>query len=306
VPRRLILIIVALLISAGTFLLIQQWVRGSLGRQPSGTAAHAPAKPVIHVLVAKTDLSQGKQLTAESVRWQTWPSDEPPDFYLVQGKWRIEDVVGAVSRANLSAGEPLTAAELARPGERGALAATLTPGDRAITVNVTPSTGMAGFVVPGDRVDLILTMTMHSNEKDSIPHHVSETVLRDIRVVGLDQTLAEDPKVDKKGERKDASPPRTATLEVTPKQAEMVEVAADIGVLSMSLRSLGRADGDGPPDEPTHTWDSEAAKGVLGGPASSRPRRAPADPRSRVVVVRGDTVTEMFMPSRALTAAVAP
>lgn len=305
-PRRLILIIVAVLISAGTFLLIQRWVRGSLGRQASVAASHAPAKPVIHVLVAKADLSQGRVLTADSVRWQTWPSDEPPDPYLVQGKWQVGDVVGAVSRANLSAGEPLTAAELARPGERGALAATLTPGDRAVTVNVTPSTGNAGFIVPGDRVDLILTMTRPSNDKDSPPHHVSETVLRDVRVVGLDQTLAEDPKIDKKGDKKDASPPKTATLEVTPKQAEIVEVVADLGVLSLSLRSLGRADGEGAPDAPTHTWDSEAAQGVLGGPPSDRPRRAAPDLRSRVVVVRGDTVTEMMMPSRALTAAVAP
>jgi pilus assembly protein CpaB len=305
-PRRLILIVVALLISAGTFLLIQRWVHGSAGRQ-TAASARGPVAPPIHVLVARTELSQGSVLTADSVRWQTWPADVPPGPYLVEGKWRLQDVVGAIPRSNLSAGEPLTAEGLARPGERGALAATLTPGYRAITVNVTPSTGMAGFVVPGDRVDLILTMTLAPRDKDSPTHHASETVLRDVRVVGLDQTLTEDPKTDKKGDKKESSPPKTATLEVTPKQAELVTVAADLGVLALSLRSLGRADGDGVPDAPTHTWDSEAAQGLLGGPPSDRVRRAPPpDPRSRIVVVRGDTVTEMLMAPRSMKAAVIP
>jgi len=305
-PRRLILIVVAVLISAGTFLLIQRWVHGSAGRQ-TAASAHGPVVPLIHVLVASTGISQGSVLTADSVRWQTWPSDVPPGPYLVEGKWRLQDVVGAVPRSNLSAGEPLTAEGLARPGERGALAATLTPGYRAITVNVTPSTGMAGFVVPGDRVDLILTMTLTPREKDAPTHHASETVLRDVRVVGLDQTLTEDPKTDKKGDKKESSPPKTATLEVTPKQAEVVTVAADLGVLALSLRSLGRADGERVSDAPTHTWDSEAAQGLLGGPPSDRPPRAPPpDPRSRIVVVRGDTVTEMLMAPRAMKAAVIP
>ena len=307
-PRRIILIVVAVLISAGTFLLIQRWVHGSAGRQAASTA-RGPVVPVIHVLVARTALSQGSVLTADSVRWQTWPADDSPGAYLVEGKWRLQDVVGAVPRANLSAGEPLTAEGLARPGERGAMAATLTPGYRAITVNVTPSTGMAGFVVPGDRVDLILTVTVAPRDKQQgISHHASTTVLRDVRVLGLDQTLSEDPKVaDKKGEKKESFPPKTATLEVTPKQAEVVAVSADLGILSMSLRSLGRADGDGVPDAPTHTWDSEAAPGLLGGPPTDRPREGQrADPRSRVVVVRGDVVTEIMMPSRTLKAGVTP
>jgi pilus assembly protein CpaB len=221
----------------------------------------------------------------------------------------VQDVVGAVPRSNLSAGEPLTAAGLARPGDRGAMAATLTPGYRAITVNVTPSTGMGGFVVPGDRVDLILTMTLPA-PKEGAAHHASETVLHDVRVVGVDQSLSEESKTipDKKGEKKESSPPKTATLEVTPKQAEIVVVAVELGVLSLSLRSLGHVDGDGTLDaSPTHTWDSEAAQGILGGPPSDHPRRTgPSQPFSRVVVVRGDAVTEMMMTPRALKAAVTP
>jgi pilus assembly protein CpaB len=133
-------------------------------------------------------------------------------------------------------------------------------------------------------------------------------VLRDVRVVGVDQTLSEDTKTaDKKADKKDLSPPRTATLEVTPKQAEIVAVAVDLGVLSLSLRSLGHADGDEAADPPTHTWDIEAVQGILEGSPSDHPRRpTSAQPFSRVVVVRGDTVTEVMMSPRALKAAVTP
>ena len=309
-PRRLLLVGFALLIAAATFLLIQRWIHGSAGK---AVAAKNTAPPAIHVLVARTAVPQGTPLTADAVRWQTWPADDPPGPYLVEGRWRVQDVVGAVPRASLNPGEPLTAEGLARPGERGLMAATLTPGYRAITVNVTPSTGDAGFVAPGDHVDLILTLTLAAQSKTGAApaHHVSETVLKDVRVMGLDQTYTPSPgpKDDKKGEKKDtlAAPPKTATLEVTPKQAEIVAVAADLGILSLSLRSLGRTPGDSVADPPTHTWDSEAAQGLLAGPPADHPRGGPSGgPMSRVIVVRGGTVTEMLMSPRTMKAAVTP
>src|SRR5580658_1657528 len=117
------------MIAAGTFLLIQRWIQASPGRQQANAR---PAAPVIHVLVARTAVAQGTLLTADQVRWQTWPADDPSGPYLVEGKWRLQDVVGAVPRANLNAGEPLTAEGLARPGDRSVMAAALTPGYRAI------------------------------------------------------------------------------------------------------------------------------------------------------------------------------
>lgn len=298
-PRRLILILVALLISGGTFLLVQKWMQGGLGRsRPAASGRGAPVGPAIRILVARTAIVQGGLLTANSLRWQTWPSSDPPAPYLVEGRSRVQDVIGSIARSSLVPGQPLAAGGFVRPGDRGTLAAMLNPGFRAITVNVTPNTGNAGLVIPGDRVDLILTLTVPARDKDGPARHVSETILHDVRVAGLDESLSDNSKPgDKKIDKKE--PPKTATLEVTPKQAEIVAVAADLGVLSLSLRSLGRTDEDGAVATPTHTWDNEAAQGVLGGPPSDRPSRPRiGPPQQRVVVVRGDASTEMLMAPR--------
>lgn len=279
------------------------------GRGGAGSPGHgAAAAPPIRVLVANRDVPEGGLITADAVRWQAWPADDPTTAYLVQGKVRVQDLVGGVARSPLAAGEPLTTERVARAGDGGSLAAMLTPGARAITVNVSPNTGLSGLIVPGDHVDLILTLTVPSRDKQGAAHHVSETVLRDVRVAGLDQSLTAAVKSDKKDDKKDVSPAKTATLEVTPKQAEIVSVAADVGVLSLSLRSLGQPDGSDAADPPTHTWDTDAAKGLLGGSPSDGTRHVgpPPDFRRRVVVVRGDAITEVFISPHAMKAAVTP
>src|SRR5260370_34203127 len=115
------------------------------------------------------------------------------------------------------------------------MAAVLTPGNRAITVPVTPSSGLAGFVFPGDRVDVILTLTIQpgkDGEKDATERRGSETVLTDIRVLATDQR-ADD-------QKREVAVATTATLEVTPRQAEAIAVGSEMGKLSLSLRSLGQ------------------------------------------------------------------
>ena len=291
-PRRIVLLIIALLLSGGVFFLAQQWLHGQL--KAHGVAGGGPGgpPPAVKVLVAKTDLAAGALLTADSLRWQVWPADDPAAAYITDKQGTVQDYVGAVVRARLAAGEPLVAGKVVRQGDRGFLAAVLSPGDRAVTINVSPNTGMAGFVTPGDHVDLILTLTVQPKDKEGATRHVSETVLADLRVVGVDQTLSDDKKSDK-SDKKDLVSPKTATLEVTPKQAEIVAVAADLGVLSLSLRSLGRPGGDPAPAQPTHTWDSEAAKGLLADSSSDKARRSggPTLPQRRVIIVRGDAVS---------------
>jgi pilus assembly protein CpaB len=181
-----------------------------------------------------------------------------------------------------------------RPGERGFLAAVLRPGFRAITVGVNTTSGIAGFIFPGDSIDLILSHSVGRQGENGRVRRASETVLADVRVLAIDQSTND--QVEK------ANPAKNVTLEVTPKQAEIVSLISDIGRLSLSLRSLQQNEGaiveakpgDSPElnpilarlikgDEPErgkgHTWDSEVSR-LLNVPKSKANQH-------QVKVVRG-------------------
>ena len=286
--RRVILVVLAVLIAGGAVLLMQMMLRGPAGRN-AGPDDASRRHPPVQVLVAKDDLYAGQFVTPADLTWQAWPDGAVPAAYAVQGKTRQEDFVGAVVADRLAAGDPITLAHVVRAGDRGFMAAVLQPGDRAITVNVTTSTGMAGFLFPGDRVDILLTQTIQSGGANSVSHHVSETILHDIRVVGLDQTLT-----DKKDDKKAPTAPKTATLEVTPKQAEIIAVANDMGVLTLALDSLAGPHDPELPQAVTKTWDVEATQIAVAAPAA--PAGQPARSRSpspvwTVDVVRGGAAT---------------
>lgn len=289
-PRRLLFFFLAIMISGGTALLAQRWLHSRDAARPA--EAQVIAKPQVRVLVAKTTLSEGSFLRAESVRWQDWPQDGQTETYFVEGKSKIEDFAGAVVRSRVTAGEPITADRVVRPGDRGFMAAVLTPGNRAVTINVSPNTGMAGFVFPGDHVDLILSMVLHSTDKDAQPRHMSETVLTDIRVVGMDQRYSDEK------DKKDISIPKTATLEVTPKQAETVAVISELGLLSLSLRSLADNDEAGAPARFTRTFDSDAIHFPLAEQSAGKTRK--------IDVVRGSDASEVIVQATAPRGASSP
>jgi pilus assembly protein CpaB len=297
--RRALLILLALLLSAGAIFITPILLRGPGATR--GSKPTAPAHPVAQVLVAKSDLYIGDTVKPADLAWQAWPDGPLPPSYIVLGKARLQDVAGTLVTNRIAAGDPITLGHLTRPTDRGALAAILGPGDRAVTVNVTPSTGMAGFLAPGDRVDVILTQTVGGSGPGAVSHHVSETVLHGIRVVGVDQTLT-----DKKDDKKDPVIPKTATLEVTPKEAEIIAVAGDMGVLSLALDSLAGAHDDGGAVRVTKTWDNEATQiavaGVAAAPAATTaPGEAgssarPTVPMWTVEVVRGGIKSQMEFP----------
>jgi pilus assembly protein CpaB len=253
-PRRLVFIAIALLAAGATIFIGRAWL--SAGRQVQVAQPVAPPeKPATQVLVARGDLHVGQFLRAENLRWQTWPDDAVAQSYVRQGDHQLEDYVGAVVRSSLADGEPITDLRVVRPGDRGFLAAVLTPGTRAVTVPVTPASSVAGFIFPGDHVDVIASFTLTDpkqgkDDTENRDHHASETVLTDIRVLALDQR-ADD-------QNKDVTVAKTATLEVTPKQAEIIAVVSEIGKLSLSLRSLGREE-----DEVTGESAAEGGGGKL-------------------------------------------
>jgi pilus assembly protein CpaB len=277
--RRLLFLVLAVLLSGTTVVAARAWLQAQLAARPAAPVAVAAAAPQTMVLVAKTDLPAGSFVRPENLRWQPWPADGLAETYVVQGRGQLEDFVGAVVRSGIVVGEPIVDGRVVRPGDRGFMAAVLTPGRRAVTVAVTPSSGLAGFVFPGDRVDVILTMTLPQNEKQgSGERRGSETVLADVRVLAVDQLMDD--------RSKEVAVAKTATLEVTPKQAEVIAVAGELGKLSLSLRSLA-SEADASPAPHSHTWDAEAA------------RLLPASGGRKVSVVRGSKAEDVEMPARA-------
>lgn len=266
--RHVKLVSFAMLASVGSVVAVQQWTHGAVNKASAEAraAAQAPA-PTLQVMVAAQPLAAGTILKGGELRWQAWPANVPTEGYLTSTNAKLEQMTGAVVRVNLEAGEPLTASRVAQPDGRGTLAAVLQPGYRAVTVNVTASTGVAGFVMPGDRVDLILSRDAGERR------FVSETVLQDVRVLAMDQRASD--------AKKDPVVAQTATLEVTPKGAEIIAVTAQLGALSLSLRSLAEAATPVPLARTvTHTSAAEATQGGAAAAPASTPRAAPSHPRA--------------------------
>jgi pilus assembly protein CpaB len=163
-------------------------------------------------------------------------------------------LAGSVARQVLPAGVPIARSAIVQPGDRGFLAAVLPKGMRAITIPVTETAGLNGLALPGDRVDLILTYFVTAKDDDGDDDaeardvHASETVARNVRLLALDNRVG--PKtLDEDGEPTTPPPPKSATLQVTPRQAEEITLATTLGSLSLALNSV-RDGGDEPGPKP--------------------------------------------------------
>ena len=228
--KKLVLLLGALIIAIGTAFAARTMLAGDA--TPTAQAAPQPTGP--RVLVAKRALPAGTIITADALSYQPWPKELVQDAYFIDGESDMNKLMGTVVRYPVTAGEPVTQGSLVAPGDRGFLAAALGPGMRAVTVPVSAMTGVAGFVFPGDRVDLVLTQEVSSNSDDR-PLKTAETVLRNLRVLATDQTTEQTKGEDGKTV---VSVFRTVTLEVTPKIAEKVAVAQTLGTISLVLRSI--------------------------------------------------------------------
>jgi pilus assembly protein CpaB len=210
---------------------------------PAATAAAASPSPAAptgpEVLVAIRALPVGTIIGPESFRYTAWPTDLVDHAYYLKGRSNVAALLGTVVRQEITAGQPITQGALVRPGDRGFLAAALSPGMRAVTLSVTSQAGVAGFVFPGDRVDILLTQTVAGGTGE--PLRAAETILRNVRVLATDQRT--DNNVNAEG-KSVVSSFSSVTVEATPKIAEKLAVAQTIGALSLSLRSIADNDGD--------------------------------------------------------------
>ncbi|WP_114951972.1 Flp pilus assembly protein CpaB [Sphingosinicella terrae] len=230
--KKIVLLVGALIIAAVTAFMAKSMFTGAAAPQ-AVAAPVAPQGP--EVLVATRVLPVGTIIDAEAFRYQPWPEGLVQDAYFPRGEGGVDpsSLIGTVVRTEISAGQPVTRGALIRPGERGFLAAALGPGMRAVSVAVSETSGVAGFVFPGDRVDIVLSQEVEGGG-DGAPLRVSETIIRNIRVLAVDQRINAR---DAEGNQV-ARNTSTVTFEATPRIAEKIAVAQRVGSLSLSLRSL--------------------------------------------------------------------
>jgi pilus assembly protein CpaB len=186
------------------------------------------------VLIANVDIGIGSTVTAQDLRWQTWPAAAAGAHFIRQSERpdAIEQLAGSITRATFFAGEPIRESKLIRATGSGYMAAILPGGMRAVSTEISPETGVGGFVLPNDHVDVILSRRDREAEKVAgVEVHASETILTNVRVLAIDQTVDE-----KNGQRVVIG--KTATLELSPRQVETLALARQMGTLSLALRSL--------------------------------------------------------------------
>jgi len=207
---------------------------------PPPPVAPAPQIATTEVLVARNDVGMGTALSDQDIEWQTWPEAAGANPAFIRKSERPDakqQLVGAIVRVPMAAGEPVRENKLIRGKGSGYMAAILPTGMRAYSTEISAETGAGGFILPNDRVDVLLSRRDREAEKATgIETHVSETLLTDVRVLAIDQLVQE-----KDGQRVVVG--KTATLELSPRQAEILAASRQTGVLSLALRSIVDANG---------------------------------------------------------------
>jgi pilus assembly protein CpaB len=249
-PVRVLVLAVALAAAIGAVIVVR-----TMGRaQPAHAAAVVAApveKPTAQVLVARRDLKPGTKLKAEDLTWQAWPQESLNPAFIVQSPEtrpageaqkiaaaasdlaktavgapddKVTALVGSVVREPILASEPIIERKLVRAGTAGVMAVALEPGMRAMAVPLSAESAAGGFILPGDHVDVVQSRQIEGAAR----RFVSQTVLKNVRVLAIDQNVA----------AKGASVVgATATLEVDPTQAEVLTLAKAEGALTLVLRS---------------------------------------------------------------------
>ncbi len=285
---RIVLLTVGFLALLASVLLSVAWFQqGNVAGPP------AVAKPpvMVSVLAAARPVAAGTLLRPQDMTWKDVTEAEVLDPAMVRGKANEADYAGAVTRIAYDTAQPLLSSGLARPGDREFLTAALAAGTRAVSVSVDAAQSTSGLVLPGDRVDVILTQAFNVQGGDIRRKTVGETVLRDLRVIAVDQisnpTLRPNESKPGSGEFRT---PRTVTLEVTERQGEILLVADQLGKIQLALR--GRDPGvASAPSEPI--WASEvspALDGLGNAPAPAPAAAAPERAQKSVDVIRGSKV----------------
>ncbi|WP_158085639.1 Flp pilus assembly protein CpaB [Henriciella aquimarina] len=237
---RLIILLVAAAAAVGAALLVRDMSSQSAPDPSSGDPVVIEKEVEVSstkVLVSRFDSRVGSLLTPDDFRWADWPEKAVHAGYFTQANQpdAIEELSGSVVKSALLEGEPIVSQKIVKKGETGFMAALLSPGERAISVEISPETASAGFILPDDHVDVILTFEAQiMGDRGPRESTSTRTIIENARVLAIDQSFGEmDGQAVLTGS--------TATLELEPKQAELLAHASRLGSISLALRSVADA-----------------------------------------------------------------
>jgi pilus assembly protein CpaB len=226
---RLVVLVVA--VAAGG---LAAYLAAGSSQPPPPPPAPVAQIDTVDILVAKGDIPIGQVISTDHIQWQMWPTAAAGPSFIrkTERPGAIQQLVGAIARSPFVVGEPIRETKLIKANGSGFMAAILPSGMRAVSTEISPETGAGGFILPNDHVDVILTRRDREAEKATGGEvHTSETLLNNVRVLAIDQTIEE-----KNGQRVVVG--KTATLELSPRQAETLALARQLGTLSLALRSI--------------------------------------------------------------------
>ena len=232
-PARIVVLIIAL--AAGGVAAYLVSVSDDNKPAPAATVAQLPT---VDVLVAKSEIGLGQIIKAEDLQWQTWPAATASASFIRRNERpdATTKIAGSIARGSFIAGEPIREQKLVKADGAGFMAAILPTGMRAVATEISAETGAGGFILPNDRVDVILTRRVKHPERPTLPDTVvSEVALANVRVLAIDQAPKE-----KDGQNTVLG--KTVTLELKPEQTIALAAAHQAGTLSLALRSIADAD----------------------------------------------------------------
>ena len=237
-PMRIIILAMALAAAGGAaFLVIQLSKPRVVTETVTNEQLLIQQKEVseVDVLTVTRDFAVGETIKAEDLKWAPWPKSNVVEGVYVETTVpaSIETLTGAVVKTALYKGEPLLPQKVVMKGEQGLLSALMDPEMRAVSVEISAESASGGFVLPNDRVDLILTYEQKAQpERGILERTLAKTIIKNVRVLAIDQNFAdsEEGEVARLGS--------TATLEVTPSEAELLAMAQRLGEVSLALRPL--------------------------------------------------------------------
>lgn len=205
------------------------------GDKPAQTQPAAQLQTV-DILVARSDIGLGQTVKADDLQWQTWPAATASSTFMRKDARAdaIKDVTGSIARAPFIQGEPIREQKLVKADGSGFMAAILPSGMRGVSTEISPETGAGGFILPNDRVDVLLSKREKNPDRNAADIVITEIILTNVRVLAIDQA-------PKEKDGTNALVGKTVTLELRPEQAETLARARQTGILSLALRSIADA-----------------------------------------------------------------